>query len=246
MNMRELTIIGGGSLGSFFLTTVFLCGKMATALGFRRIYIYDFDKVEAHNLLNQAYRPKDIGRYKVDAIREIVQPFSEAKIIAKRKEVNYATSLSGVVVILVDNMGARKEIFELCQYRADIPYYIDARTGLDEAYVAAFDPRDPDCVDRYKKTLYSQEEGVPAPCANPRSVPTCVAVSSIIQECLLRFRKKQKSVSLADKVAPFIAATVGKILVRFKTQKVYDTGEFLETVISLRDLPYVQTRQLKT
>lgn len=244
MNTKELTIIGAGSLGSVFLSSALICGKMAGTLGFRRIYIYDLDKVEPHNLRNQMYRPEDIGQYKVDSIKDIVQQFSEAKIINIQKHADEETRLSGVIIILVDNMYSREYIFKLCRYRADIPYYIDARTGLNEAYVVAFDPRDPDCVARYKKTLYPQLEGIPAPCADSRTVPTLWSVAGVIEECLRLFRKKPQNPSIADKTSAFIAATAGKLLVRLKSQKIRDTGEYLETVIDFNKLPYVQTRKL--
>ena len=244
MNTKELTIIGAGSLGSSFLSAGLICGKMSETLGFRRIYIYDFDKVEPRNLLNQMYRPKDVGESKISAIENIIQQFSESKIIPKNEKVGPKSNLSGVIVTLVDNMDARRQIFELCRYRADIPYYVDARTGLNEAYVVAFDPRDPDCVERYERTLYPQSEAVQAPCADSRSIPTLWSVAGVIQECLRLFKKKPQNAALADKATAFIAATIGKVLVRFKTQKVRDTEEFLETIIIFNDLPYLKTQKL--
>ncbi|MBI4119289.1 MAG: ThiF family adenylyltransferase [Parcubacteria group bacterium] len=245
MNRKDLNIIGAGSLGSFFLSTSFLCANMSTAFGIRRIYVYDFDTVEAHNLVNQAYRPKDIDRYKVDAIREIIQPFTDIPVIANKESVNFETRLSGIVVVLVDNMGARQQIFEACRFRADIPYYVDARTGLDEAIVFAFDPRDPDCVARYEKTLYPQSEAVAAPCANSRTIPTLWAVANVIQECLQRFRSKAVSISLEERIKTFVASSIGKLLVRYQSQKIRNTGEYIETTISLKDLPWIQSRRLR-
>ena len=58
-----VTIIGAGATGSF---TALSLAKM----GIRNITIYDFDTVEEHNLPNQFYRQCDLGKRKVEALRE--------------------------------------------------------------------------------------------------------------------------------------------------------------------------------
>ena len=54
-------IIGAGAIGS--------CAALALAkIGFKDFTVYDFDSVELHNLPNQMYRAKDIGKPKVEAL----------------------------------------------------------------------------------------------------------------------------------------------------------------------------------
>jgi len=238
--MNILTVIGAGSLGSVFLSTALICGKMSNPLGFRKIYICDFDDVEPHNLRNQIYRFKDIGKFKVAAMKDIIQPFSEADIIPVRKQIYGDSRISGVTIVMVDDMWARKEIFKLCRYRADVPFYIDARTGLNEAYVVGFDPRDPDCVARYEKTLYTQSQGVAAPCADARSIPTLWTVAGIVEEFLSSYKKRPRSID--DRIKALVAATIGRILVVLRTSEVHDSGEFFETVVDFNNLPFLQTK----
>ena len=51
----NVTILGAGSTGSFI---AFVLAKM----GIKEIKVVDFDKVEAHNIPNQYYRLKDVGK----------------------------------------------------------------------------------------------------------------------------------------------------------------------------------------
>ena len=57
----SITIIGAGATGSYI---AWLLAKM----GCRDITVYDADKIENHNLPNQIYGIKDIGKKKVLAI----------------------------------------------------------------------------------------------------------------------------------------------------------------------------------
>ena len=98
--------------------------------------------------------------------------------------VNRATPLHGIVVVTVDNMKARREAFEAAKYRADVSLFVDARSGGDGAMVYALDPRDPDQVRRYEETLYEDEEAIPAPCADERTIPTIFAIAAAIARIL--------------------------------------------------------------
>ena len=84
-------------------------------------------------------------------------------------------------------MAARRAVFEACKYRANIPLYIDARTGEGVALVYVLDPRNPDLVERYERTLHADEEGVPAPCANQETIPTLWVVAAAISNALAFF-----------------------------------------------------------
>ncbi|MDO8516353.1 MAG: ThiF family adenylyltransferase [bacterium] len=206
--MKEINIIGVGSLGSY---TAFELGKMAPAFGWEFTYI-DHDKVAPHNTINQLYRQADIGKYKVDALSRIMWEFTGTRPRTRPVQANKDTSLHGTVIMLVDNMAARKEIFEACAFRIDIDLYIEARSGGTGAQVYALDPRDTDLVKRYRETLYSDDESLPAPCADATTVP----------------------------IIPLIAGTIGHILVRHDRQRIAQP-EMLLVPIDLMDLPSLRT-----
>ena len=64
----KILILGCGGLGTN------LCFMLAKS-GIGTIKIVDYDKVEYSNLNRQIYRPKDVGKYKVDAFKEICDEF---------------------------------------------------------------------------------------------------------------------------------------------------------------------------
>lgn len=209
MRPKDLYLIGNGSLGTF---AGVLIGRLANRFGWR-IKLIDFDKVERHNLENQLFRKSDIGRPKTEALAGLISEFSTAEpepVIATAGE---ETEFNGIVVVLVDNMAARRAIWEACRYNINVPLLVDGRSGGEDASVFALDPRDPDCVHRYEGHLYTDGEALPAPCANARQVPMLF----------------------------LIAGTVGEILARYEEQSPKE-GEFIHMILSASDgdLPEVR------
>ncbi len=184
----RINIIGAGSLGSF---TALLLSKMGSSLGWE-LKLYDFDSVEKHNLQNQLFRKDgDIGKKKVVALKEVLSLFSDIKAGISDEKVANLGDLSGVVIILVDSMKSRREIFEAIQYCAHIPLLIEARSGGDVATIYAFDPRDIDNVRAYERTLYWDSEAVAAPCANAQEVDIIFQIASLIGKLVSLFQKKK-------------------------------------------------------
>ncbi|MDP3947223.1 MAG: ThiF family adenylyltransferase [bacterium] len=189
MALKDLNIVGNGSLGSF---TALALLKMARAFGWQ-LKLFDFDTVEAHNVLNQLYRKEDVGTPKTEALAALLKYLggADTSILPVPGRVDRNTPLHGVVITLVDTMKARREAFEATKYRADVSLFIDARSGGDGAVVYALDPRDPDQVRRYEETLYKDEEAIPAPCADERTIPTIFAIAAAIARLLALSESKE-------------------------------------------------------
>ena len=62
----RIHIVGCGSVGSTVAENLARCGVTNMTL-------WDFDKVEPHNLANQMFRQQDIGKLKVEALLDILQ-----------------------------------------------------------------------------------------------------------------------------------------------------------------------------
>ena len=92
----EVTIIGAGAVGSFTCLTLAKMGVM-------NITVYDGDTVEEHNLPNQWYRPRDLGRQKVDALAEIIHEFTDVTLTTHPRNYTHEP-LSGIVICCVDSM----------------------------------------------------------------------------------------------------------------------------------------------
>ena len=127
-------IIGCGSVGS----TV---AENLVRMGVTKLTLWDFDTVEAHNIVNQMFRQKDIGRPKVEALRDLlveINPEIEDDIVLKPEGWRGKT-LSGYIFLCVDNIDLRRKIVE---QHMDSPYVkavYDFRTRLEDAQHYAAD-----------------------------------------------------------------------------------------------------------
>ena len=121
-------IIGCGSVGS----TV---AALLARLGVTKFVLYDFDRVEAHNLANQMFIHKDIKTEKVDAVKRIIteiNPDAEPTIEICREGYN-DQKLNGYVFLCVDNIDLRREICQKHRMNRMIKAVFDFRTRLEDA-----------------------------------------------------------------------------------------------------------------
>lgn len=160
----QVTIIGAGAIGSF--------ATLALAkMGVTKITVYDDDKVEEHNLPNQYYRRADIGKMKVLALQDIVEQFTDIKILAIPKKFT-DQKVSGFVISGVDSMDARINIWQ--NLKGQYPErYLDARMGGEVGELRMVNPKDFTEVDKYEeKHLFPSTEASPGPCT-ARSTMFC-------------------------------------------------------------------------
>ncbi len=127
-------IVGCGSVGS----TV---AENLARSGVTKFGLWDFDKVEPHNLANQMFRQKDIGKPKVDALLDILYEINEDVAGDTKLHPGGWTGqqLNGFVFLCVDNIDLRREIV---QKHMDNPYVkamFDFRTRLEDAQHYAAD-----------------------------------------------------------------------------------------------------------
>lgn len=116
----EVTIAGAGNIGS---NTALALAK----LGLKSFHIWDFDTVEAHNLSSQAFRVRDTGRSKVEALKEqMLEVNPEATVVAHNEPFTGKEQVGGIFVSAVDSMEGRRAI------ASNLPkgtYVIDGRMG---------------------------------------------------------------------------------------------------------------------
>src|SRR5688572_9763698 len=98
-----VTIVGAGGIGS---PVALALAKM----GCREIRLYDPDTIEPHNLPNQLYRLRDVGRPKVEALAEILREYTEVTVSAHLERVD-GQRLDGIVISAVDSMASREAIW---------------------------------------------------------------------------------------------------------------------------------------
>lgn len=203
---NEIHIIGCGAIGS----TV---AEMLTRLGFNSLYLYDFDKVSDHNITNQMFRMIDVGKYKVDALEEILTDINpDIRIHKDTTGWTEYTRLSGIVFLAVDNIELRKQIVETIKYNQSIIFVTDCRMALTDAQCYAADWTDDKAINGLLSTMqFTSEEAKAATpvsvCGTTLSVtPTVRTIVSLCVANLINFIKDNKynRLIIADSFVPNI------------------------------------------
>lgn len=154
MCRERIHIIGCGAIGS----TV---AENLARFGLTRITLYDFDKVEPHNIANQMFTQDDIGKMKVDAVAEYllkINPEMKEDLVVVQKGYT-GQRLSGYVFLCVDNIDLRREIAQSCTNNPFVKAMFDFRMRLTDAqhYAAAWNDRQ--MVEAFLKSMaFSHEE----------------------------------------------------------------------------------------
>jgi len=126
----SIAVIGCGAVGSK------VCVEL-TKLGLS-YDVYDFDKVEAHNISNQSFNNSDIGLFKVNALNKWVKE-NEGEIIS-----GYARAFTKEMVkenayqyifMLVDDMQTRRDLVMEFFLNPNTKAIIETRMDFTEAHI---------------------------------------------------------------------------------------------------------------
>lgn len=157
-NLPPVTLIGCGGLGS---PTAIALSKM----GIPRLLLWDFDSVEEHNLPNTFYKEKDIGRFKVEALKETCLEFnSDLVITTRRTRFSERDMLRGIVISGVDSMASRHAIWNKIKMNPNVPLYIEGRMSRLAGIVNVVRPTNQSDIAWYESTLCSDENAIQDPC----------------------------------------------------------------------------------
>lgn len=130
----KIHIVGCGSIGSTIAENLARCGV-------KNFVLWDFDKVEGHNIVNQMFRQQDIGKLKVEALEDILTDINPeiADSVVLKPDGWKGKLMSGYIFLCVDSIELRREIVEK---HMDSPYVkavFDFRTLLESAQHYAAD-----------------------------------------------------------------------------------------------------------
>jgi len=180
----SISIIGAGGIGG---PTALVLAKM----GCRQVTVFDNDTIESHNLPNQFYRLADVGKFKVEALKEIIGLFTGVKIDARKERFSLDGGLTDVIISGVDTMASRKEIWEAIKWKTAVRLYIDGRMGGEVARIFSARPHDPDDVNFYEKTLYSDDDSEDLACTAQAIIYNVFAMASFIANQVKRVVKNE-------------------------------------------------------
>lgn len=167
-----ITILGAGAIGS---VTALTLAKM----GLCNITVWDFDKVSEENMNCQWYRVSDIGKMKVDALRDVIKDFAGINItpVPKRYETG---NFNGIVISAVDSMAVRKSLYTQHKNSYQTNYFIDSRMAAEYGMLWCIKPWDSKDQASYEKTLYSDEESEQERCTAKATMYTSTQISGLL------------------------------------------------------------------
>jgi molybdopterin/thiamine biosynthesis adenylyltransferase len=180
---EPITIVGAGAVGSF--TTLSLA-----KMGFTNITVFDFDKIDVENMNCQFYRFKDIGRYKVEALQDLVEDFTRVEINA-RNELYQTGTFKGIVVSAVDSMKVRKTIWDNHkEISFQTKLIVDPRMAAEYALIYAVKPMDIKDFDSYEKALYTDDNAVQEDCTSKATMYTATMLAGQVCKVIKDFLVK--------------------------------------------------------
>lgn len=179
---RRVDIIGAGSSGSHIAMQ---CAK----LGITNIHVWDADTVAEHNVANQLYDNVDILRPKVEALYDHILRATGTHITIHKEEVDGSQVLGDIVFLLTDSMISRRAIWERgIKMKLSIRLLIETRMSADQGRVYVINPCDPEHIDKYEQTLYSDAEAEVSACGASTSVgPTAEFLAGLATWQLIRW-----------------------------------------------------------
>lgn len=189
---NKITIIGVGATGSWL-------ALMLAKIGVKDITVYDFDTVEEHNIANQAFSMKDIGRPKVDALKDLIMENTGIEIKAINEKFTNQR-LFGYVFLMVDSMKERKRIWEeAIKFKTQIIHLIEPRMGISLGRIYNINPTNIKQISKYEETFYSDDNAEVSACGTSLTV---VSTSVVIAGWCLRqlINHYGKKVNLSNEI----------------------------------------------
>lgn len=126
----RIHIVGCGSVGSTIAENLARCG-------IKKMTLWDFDKVEAHNIVNQMFREADVGKTKAEALKDILLEINPDMEIKLKPNGWNGEMMSGYVFLAVDSIEIRRKIVEQHMNNNNIKAMFDTRTLLTGAQLYA-------------------------------------------------------------------------------------------------------------
>lgn len=160
----RIDVVGCGAVGSKIVMEL-------AKLGISNIHVWDADDVESHNISNQAFYLDDIGKPKVDAMKDHVLRATGIEIKTHNQFIEGKEDLGRVVFLCVDTMSARKSIFENClKHNFITDLTVEVRMGIEELRVYGFNPCSRDDIIKWEQTLVDDSETVESACGSKTTV----------------------------------------------------------------------------
>lgn len=172
---EQILFIGQGGIGG---NAMYCLAKTIPATYF----IMDMDTVEDINVGCQFFNKTQVGKKKVLAIKETLDNCSLARINTLTQK--YNNEYTPIMISGLDNMEARKQVYEKWKSMENREIYIDGRlrASLYEVYVVIKGREE-----EYEKTLFNDSETDDGPCTFKQTAYFGMLIGARITHCLVNY-----------------------------------------------------------
>ena len=167
--LDEVTIIGAGGVGSCLALS-------ASIMGFKVIHLWDYDKLEEHNLSTTMYPERYLGLEKTEASKRLSEYFGCNTEIRKYDTWTLDSPLTPCVMMAPDNMEVRKMVYMQWIRTPGRKMLIDGRMGALTLEVISCDRHS----DNYLSTWQSSDKIPDEQCTAKHTIFTANVVAGIM------------------------------------------------------------------
>lgn len=190
--VKEMNIILAG-LGGIGSNTAYQLARMSP----NKLVLYDDDTVDIVNMSGQLYSSQDVGKFKVNAMEQMLQLYTVTnKIYALPKRFTTAEVPGDIMICGFDNMEAREIFYQSWRMHVENCtekdkhncLFIDGRLSVDTLQVLCIAGTDSYCMDRYEKEfLFSDAEADATVCSMKQTTYLACMIGSIIVNLFINF-----------------------------------------------------------
>ena len=158
-------------------------------MGFKTLFIYDYDKVESHNIPVQFFNLESVGSHKTTSLSKMIRHYSECR--ATPMTIKYKSNLpfmSQIVIATTDNMESRKQIYKGC-LKSKVKLLIDARMGGEVFTIFTVDLTKKIEREKYEKTFHKT---VNLKCTEKGIIYNTLMIASSITSQLVKVMQDEK------------------------------------------------------
>jgi molybdopterin/thiamine biosynthesis adenylyltransferase len=167
---KRVDSIGAGAVGSRVNKEL---GKLGVAP-----HIWDFDRVEEHNLANQDFHPKFLNSLKCEASKLSLFDECFVRATSHAGKATGETALGDVVFLQTDTMESRKDIWGGMKLKFRNALLIESRIGVYTGRVYSIDPNNVRHIEAYEKCLYKDEDAMPSECGGKVTIGATAQISA--------------------------------------------------------------------
>lgn len=156
--LRTITIGGAGTIGTWL-------SVLLARTGGHTLHIFDDDVIETHNMAGQLFRKSDIGKKKVDALKDLIFDLTDhddETIFACDTRIDDTTDVTPVCMSCFDSMKARRDLFTAWCKLEDREIFIDGRMSVENYEIYTVKKGD---EESYLETLFEDDTIPPQICS---------------------------------------------------------------------------------